>query len=258
VAWCGLAHPAIQAAMATLPASPRGTASLEIRTDGTRVVASVHASQPRFRGGLATELRRLALPVDAVAVDGRAVLGDPRLRLTVAGITHELSPETFTQVQLDTNQALVEAVRAEVLGMGAEAVLDLYAGCGNLGLPLAAAGLPLTSIEQAGSASADARRTADAHGLQVDIRTGDAGAFQAGDAFFDVAVLDPPRAGAPGLVARLLLTRPKGIVYVCCNPAVLARDLRPALQGGYRITRLQAFDMFPLTEHVEILAVLQR
>ena len=116
----------------------------------------------------------------------------------------------------------------------------------------------MVQIEQGRSSVEDARRTARRHGLEVTIRCGDAGRFEAGDAFFDVAVLDPPRSGAPGLLPQLLLTRPRGIVYVACSPEALARDLAPALQAGYRLERLEIFDMFPQTEHVEVLSVLSR
>lgn len=258
VAWCGLAHPRLQATMAALPPMPDGCGPVELRTDGQRVVLAARSLKPRFRNRLGAELRKLELPVDAVALDDRPLVGDPTITLQVAGITHRLGPGTFTQVQPDTNEALVLAVRDEARRLEATAVLDLYAGCGNLGLPLAALGMSLTGIESSPSACADARRTAAAHGLRADLRQGDAGAFRAGDAFFDLAVLDPPRAGAEGVLAQVVLTRPRGVVFVCCNPGYLARDLKPALDAGYRLVRLQAFDMFPLTEHVEVLAVLER
>lgn len=256
VAWCGLAHPAIQAVLPTLPPMPRGLGDAELRTDGDRVVLAAHSRGPRFRKTLAADLRKLALPVHGVASDGQTVQGDPTLSLRVGGITHQVGPDSFTQVHLDTNAALVAAVMEEAAG--ATAVLDLYAGCGNLSLPLALAGAQLTMIEASAPSCSDARRTAKAHGLTVDVRQGDAGRFQAGDAFFDLAVLDPPRAGAPGVLAQVVTTRPSTIIFVCCNPGHLARDLRPALESGYAITRLQAFDMFPLTRHVEVLAVLRR
>ncbi|MCK6505701.1 RsmD family RNA methyltransferase [Myxococcota bacterium] len=227
---------------------------------------AAQASRPRFAKGLAAALRALELPVEGLAVDGRAVQGDATLSLSAGGVTHQVGPAAFTQVHLDVNRQLVAAVQqavADLVGRAAGdlrgvAVLDLYAGYGNLGLPLCRQGATLAMIESNPAACQDARRTAAALGLPVDVRAGDAGAFRAGDAFFDVAVLDPPRAGADRLLSQVIVTRPQGIVFVSCNPGHLGRDLRPALQAGYRLETVQAFDMFPLTPHVEVLAVLRR
>ncbi|RME25378.1 MAG: hypothetical protein D6798_09110 [Deltaproteobacteria bacterium] len=259
VAWCGLAHPRLNSLLAALPPLPTDLASVELRTDGERTVLAGTTRRPRHAGGVSSQLRRLDLPVDGIAVNGRRVRGDVDLRMRVDGIEHRLGPTTFTQVQRDTNDRLVAVVSAAVEALEGCSLLDLYAGCGNLSFGMAARGLDrLTTVESAPGAVADARRTARAHGLAVDIRTGDAGAFAAGDAFFDVAILDPPRAGAPGVLAQLCLTRPRGIVYVCCNPRILERDLRPALEAGYRLRSLTPLDMFPLTEHLELVAVLAR
>ena len=75
---------------------------------------------------------------------------------------------------------------------------------------------------------------------------------------FDVAVLDPPRAGAQGVVARLVRNRPRALVYVSCNVAAAARDLREATREGYRLTGLTAFELFPRTRHVEAVIVAER
>jgi tRNA/tmRNA/rRNA uracil-C5-methylase (TrmA/RlmC/RlmD family) len=74
----------------------------------------------------------------------------------------------------------------------------------------------------------------------------------------DVAVLDPPRAGAgPDVLTALLALRPRAVAYVSCDPAALARDLRAALDAGWRLARLRAFDCFPMTQHVETVALLE-
>lgn len=266
VGWCGLLHPRLADALAAMPPLPPELAQAELRTDGARVVLAAQASRPRFAKALGTALRALDLPVDGLAVDGRAVQGDATLSLSAGGVTHQVGPEAFTQVHLEVNRQLVGAVQqavADLVGrvpgaLRGVAVLDLYAGYGNLGLPLCLQGATLTMLESNPAACKDARRTAAALGLTVDVRQGDAGAFRAGDAFYDVAVLDPPRAGADRLLSQVIVTRPQGIVFVSCNPGHLGRDLRPALQAGYRLESVQAFDMFPLTPHVEVLAVLRR
>ena len=112
--------------------------------------------------------------------------------------------------------------------------------------------------QRAGGALRDAQATAARHGLSVQTIARPAERLRAGEVFFDVALLDPPRAGARGLMRTLLVTRPRAIVYVSCNPQTLGRDLKPALAAGYRLTRLTGFDFFPQTPHVEALAVVER
>jgi tRNA/tmRNA/rRNA uracil-C5-methylase (TrmA/RlmC/RlmD family) len=71
-------------------------------------------------------------------------------------------------------------------------------------------------------------------------------------------VLDPPRAGAGNkVIGQLLTLRPKQMVYVACDPVALARDLKPLLEGGYELTEIKAFDLFPHTHHFETVAHLQ-
>lgn len=255
---CALLHPRLNEALPHLPPMPPGLAELELRTDGQRLVAAARARHPGRDPRLADALRALELPVDGLALDGRPLRGEVELRVEVEGIVHHLGPSTFYQVHLEVNRALVGRVRALVHEHRARAVLDLFAGCGNLGLPLARDGLSVCLIESHAPALADARRTAARHGLAPELRRADANAFRAGDAFFDLAILDPPRAGAPGLTGQLALTRPGAIIMLSCTPALLARDLGPALAQGYRLQLVEAFDMFPGTEHLEVLAVLER
>ncbi len=265
-----LARDEINAVLETLPPLP-GLGQVELRSDGERVVLSAWtprkgrgARNRRNRGSSGAQRRALAsLDLGAhrlagVALDGRVLAGDATTRLVVGGIEHRLAPGTFYQVNLDVNAALVDIVGKMVRSVGATALLDLYAGAGNLSLPLVQAGLSAVLVEQAGSSTADAEQTVRRLGLAAEVRTADAGRYEPGSAFFDVAILDPPRAGAPGLVKPLLLTRPRALVYVACNPAALARDLRPAREAGYRLARLEVFDMFPQTAHVEAVALVVR
>ena len=73
----------------------------------------------------------------------------------------------------------------------------------------------------------------------------------------DVVIMDPPRTGLAKGVAQTLLRRgPRRIVYVSCDAATFARDLKELLDGGYALGDLRAFDLFPMTEHVELVALL--
>lgn len=256
---CAIARPEINAVLGALPPLPPGLVAVELRTDGARTVL-VGERERRRAPALEEDLRALtAVPgLSGVTLGGRSVFGESRLHLAAGGVAHEVGPTVFFQVNLEVNALLVEAAREAALGLEPSAVLDLYAGYGNLGLPIAASGVPVTLWESESASVADARRAIARLGLPATAAQADASRFRAGDAFFDVAIVDPPREGAPGLLGQLVLTRPKGIVYVSCHPPSLSRDLRPALQAGYRLSHLAIFDMFPQTFHVETLAVLTR
>lgn len=258
---CPIARDEINAALAGLPPLPSGLERVELRSDGARVVLSAWSARrpgPALRSALAALPGVDGAALDGVALDGGAVAGETRLTLRAGGVEHEVGPAVFYQVNLEINALLVDAVLDATLALRPSGVLDLYAGTGNLGLPIASRGVRTTLWESDAAAIADARRTAKRSGLEVELRAADAASFRAGDVFFDVAVLDPPRAGAGAVLGQVLATRPRGLVLVSCNPTALARDLRLATNGGYRLSRFEVFDMFPQTSHAEVLVVLVR
>jgi 23S rRNA (uracil1939-C5)-methyltransferase len=257
---CPIAYPAINRCLAAAPSIPRQIDYVGFRTNGAEVVIDIE-THPRHREetrNWASQLQEADFGGAALAVNGKTVRGDTKLSLLVAGIEHRLSPGTFFQINLAMNASLVDTVLEAVAGFSPAQVLDTYAGAGNLSLPLAARGVGVTQIESHPSACADAKATAKRHGLTVDTRRQRAQDFQAGDAFFDVAIVDPPRAGAGALMPRLLMTRPSAVMMISCNPPTLARDVRAAEKCGYSLQRLEMFDMFPHTEHTECFGVLVR
>jgi len=257
VGTCGIARPEVREALTHLRAwaaehAEAPVRAAEIRSDETR---AVFALQGAGRGADLAEADAAAL--GAVALDGRVLHGDPTLHLHVGDLVLRASPNAFYQVNLEVNAALVGHVTARVAEVEPQRVLDLYAGIGNLGLPLARLA-PVVAVEIEGQATADLRANAEAAALPVEVRTAPVERFDPAQVAFDVAVLDPPRSGAPGVLDRLLLNRPRAIVYVACNPPVAARDCRAALKAGYRVTDVTCFEMFPDTHHVEAVVVLQR
>lgn len=269
------ARPELQALALKLPPLP-GFSGVELRTDGERIVlcgqSTARHGQQRGRRGVddrGTLARRLGDAIDALgpegaslgaSIDGRTVRGDPVLHPRVNGERLRVGPNSFFQVNLEINELMVKAVHERLLAEAPSRVLDLYAGMGNLSLGLAKKGVGLTLIESSPGSVGDATKTAAAWGLGpelVDIRRADAHRFTCGDAFFDVALLDPPRIGAARVLAELALTRPRLILYVSCNPHALAKDVEQALSAGYEITELVVFDMFPGTEHAEVLCALR-
>jgi 23S rRNA (uracil1939-C5)-methyltransferase len=230
-----LVRPEVAAAAAAIEAGGTATGEFELRSDGERVVVN---SERAFAG-----------PAD-LAVAGRTVRGDATL--VVDGL--RVSPGSFYQVNLELNRALVARVDALLRELAPAALLDLYGGVGNLSVGAARRGVPVTLVESSPDAVADARR--NLAGTAGRVVKGDAGRLRAGDHVADVILLDPPRAGAQGVLKEHALTRPRAFVYVSCDPVSLARDL--ASVEGYTLAHVEPWDMFPFADHVETLAVLLR
>jgi 23S rRNA (uracil1939-C5)-methyltransferase len=229
-----------------------GLRAAELATDGTRAVAWLEG---RVDSASVSELGH-------VAIDGRGVAGDPTLTLGVQGpagpLSLRVSPRSFTQVNAGINQLLVDWVVDRVRAASPERIVDLYAGIGNLTLPLAQLGVPVAAVELEGQATADLRFNAEQNGVHVAVHTGRVERFDLAQVPFDVAVLDPPRAGAGNAMERVLLHRPRRIVLISCHVPSAARDVRPALEAGYRLTEVRVFEMFVDTHHVETAIVLDR
>jgi len=215
----------------------------------------------RWQAG-AVEVAVAASGDTAVLADGRRVAGRSRLREVVLGRELRVSAGGFWQVHPRAAETLVDAVLGYAAVHNGEAVCDLYCGAGLFSVFLAEQVGPqgrVTAVESDVSAVADARR--NLHDLpQVDIRHGSVRAVLPGlSAPYDVVVLDPPRSGARsevvGGIARL---RPRRVVYVACDPAALARDIATFRRDGYQLSDLRAFAAFPMTHHVECVALLER
>lgn len=181
----------------------------------------------------------------------------------VGGIDFLVSPEAFFQTTVDGARALVTFVLSQVPPGGR--VLDLYCGSGLFTLPLAARGAQVTAVEENRSAIEDLEanlRLNHVEASRVRAITGRVESLvdRLARTAWDVVVLDPPRDGcAPGVLPAVFgeLAPPRA-VYVSCDPEVLARDLKTIAALGYRVTAVQAVDMFPHTSHIETVVVLDR
>jgi tRNA/tmRNA/rRNA uracil-C5-methylase (TrmA/RlmC/RlmD family) len=198
-----------------------------------------------------------------VAVDGTTRGGRGAVIERVLTEDFRVTGSGFWQVHPDSASTLVAAVLdAAQVGAG-DTVLDLYAGVGLFTTFLAAetgeSGTVL-SVESDPGGSRDARR--NLHDLpqvrlvgetvERALRQGALGERA------DVVVLDPPRTGAKKAVQGIVDLAPRRIVYVACDPAALARDLASFAARGYDLVGLRAFALFPMTHHVECVAVLER
>ena len=231
---CRIAHPLVDEAGVTRRTWP-GAGSVEVS-------ASVATGE------------RLVLP------DGR---GDGVLTEVVDGRAFRVTGGGFWQVHPGAAATLLAAVMQGLQPQPGDTALDLYGGVGLFAARLAEAVGPtgrVTLVESDRVAVADARHNlAGLAAVRVErgrvdhvlrrLRTGRA----------DLVVLDPPRSGAGRAVVDLVArqVRPRRVAYVACDPAALARDLTWFAERGYRLKGLRAFDIFPMTHHVECVALLE-
>jgi 23S rRNA (uracil1939-C5)-methyltransferase len=177
-----------------------------------------------------------------------------------AGLTFQIRPDTFFQVNTEQAEAALQVILGELNLQGNETILDAYCGIGTLTLPLARRVRQAIGLEIQPEAVQQAALNAALN--QLDNVTFQVGRVEALlptlEVQPDVVVLDPPRKGCDrAVVAALLEIEPQHIVYVSCNPATLARDLRALCESGrYELQRVQPADFFPQTAHVECVAFL--
>jgi 23S rRNA (uracil1939-C5)-methyltransferase len=163
---------------------------------------------------------------------------------------------TFMQAHLVGNQALIEQI---IRGArGAQRILELYSGSGNLSVPLALDDPQRTLLcIEADPRSIETLNTyTKMHDLNITARAERVTQLPEGD--FDHIILDPPRAGASELMATLATSTAQVITYVSCHPATLARDLKHLRVAGWRLAHAQLFHLFPHSGHVEVYVRLER
>lgn len=211
----------------------------------------------------------------AVLVDGELKAGSRRLteQVTVAGreFTYGVDANGFWQVHREAPVALadhvIDLVRGEMDGAVSAVLWDLYSGSGLFTLPLATMVAERTrvfSVEGGDVAVKSQQRNLRALDLNdVDVRCGDVSRtlahVPAHLAHPDVVVLDPPRAGAHVKVCRQIAeAAPRAIVYIACDCTSLARDTATLTGLGYELADIHAYDIYPMTHHVETVALFRR
>jgi len=198
--------------------------------------------------------------IDLVAGDdgrvGSSLSMPPAVRQRIAGFELELEAGVFSQANPAMADRLVRRALGEERG---EQAVDLYAGSGLFSLPLAARFGSVEAVESDERAVRLGMRNARANGI-ANVRWSRARVrdwLEAAPRGLrpDLVLLDPPRAGAgPEVVDRILDLAPRRIVYVSCDPATWARDLRRFVERGSTILEIAAVDLFPRSYHVEALA----
>jgi 23S rRNA (uracil1939-C5)-methyltransferase len=189
----------------------------------------------------------------------------PPLTYAVDGgrVAIEFGPVDFIQINREINASMVAAALELLVPMVSDTALDLFCGLGNFTLPLARRTARVVGVEGDAALVAKAARNAVRNGL------GNAAFFKDNlfeptqfgawaNERYDLVLLDPPRAGAAALLARMAHWRPRRLVYISCHPGSLARDAENLVYTlGFKLTCAGVMDMFPQTTHVESIAVFE-
>jgi 23S rRNA (uracil1939-C5)-methyltransferase len=194
----------------------------------------------------------------------RTVWGSDYITDTLCGLNFHISPLSFYQV----NRAQAEwlyTIAAEYAGLtGSETLLDLYCGTGTIGLSMAKNAKRVVGVEVVEQAVEDARKNAELNGIEnaeflcMDAAKAASMLKNRGERP-NVVVLDPPRKGCDAeLIEAVAKMSPERIVYVSCDPATLARDLKLFAEKGFAPQKLTPVDMFPRTAHVESVCLLTK
>lgn len=256
---CPLLHPLLQDLFDSLDIELPGLRRLSLRagvnTGEQMIIFETEGDDPPE---LETEL-----PVSCVLLlaDGVPVtlLGSPYIHERLAGKTYRISAPSFFQVNTDQTETLISLVCAYLNPAPESVVLDIYCGVGTFALAVAEKAKQVMGIESNAAAIADAQANAAGrnnvlfiHGFAEEI-------LPTLDVQAPLALVDPPRSGMDKrALATLVELVPMRIVYVSCDPATLARDVKWLLAAGYRLCEVQPIDMFPQTYHIECVALLER
>lgn len=195
----------------------------------------------------------------------KTLWGKPYITDYIGDIKYQISPLSFYQVNPIQTRALYETALKYAGLNGEETVWDLYCGIGTISLFLAQKAKQVYGVEIVPQAIEDARKNAEInHITNAEFFVGAAEEilpkkYKEDSVYADVIVVDPPRKGCEeSLLDTILAMAPKRIVYVSCDPATLARDLKYLCDKEYQISKIQVVDQFGHSVHVETVILLQR
>ena len=194
----------------------------------------------------------------------KPIYGPGFIKEQLCGCTFRISPKSFFQVNSVQTKVLYQTA-IDFAGLtGKEIVIDAYCGTGTIGLAAAKHAGRVIGVELNKDAVRDAKMNARENKItNTEFYQGDAGEFMAAIAAdgqkADVVFMDPPRSGSDEkFLSSVVTLKPERVVYVSCGPDTLARDLKYLVKNGYEVKRIQPVDMFPWTEHVETVCLLER
>ncbi len=194
----------------------------------------------------------------------RILYGSGTVIKTLGDLQFTVSHHSFFQVNAPMAEKLYEKGLSLLGDISDKTVFDLYCGIGSISLFLARKAKKVIGVEIVPEAVEDAKKNAARNGIKnAEFYAGDAFAvtdklLQEGESAH-IAVVDPPRKGcSPELLDTLLHMYPEKILYISCNPATLARDVKFLTENGYRYGTVYPYDLFPQTNHVESVVLLKR
>lgn len=192
----------------------------------------------------------------------RPVFGESYIEDELLGKKFRISAQSFYQVNPEQTENLYQTAIELADLQPDEVVIDAYSGIGTIGISIADHVKQVREIEIVPEAIADAKINAKLnHVTNIDFTVGKAEEilpeWVEKDQAMDILIVDPPRKGLqPEFIEAVLKAKPKKLVYISCNPATLARDLRLLIDGGYTGTTTQPVDMFPMSNHIESVTAL--
>ena len=273
---CPIAHPLVNQIISSLRKAAPSFFQMEeieinVSPEQGKGILILHPLSPhQGMKHLVKEFLQTHPHLKGIAVMGKKRLilfGDPYLNFTISLnqrrekniLRLRTSPESFFQVNLEQNQALIQKVLEFSDVNEGERVLDLYSGVGNFTLPLAIASQKIWGIEESLTALEDARFNAARNGIEncnfIHGRVEDILKHWSGERP-DLILLDPPRTGCKKILDQVVRLKPKKIVYVSCEPTTFSRDLRLFSEARYHLQRLSLVDMFPQAYHMEVVGLL--
>ncbi len=236
------------------------------------LVASLRALYPGDAGGVAPHMASISVSVNREQTNvimGKEVIhlyGPGYITDYIGNVCYRISPLSFYQVNPVQTRRLYGTALAYAGLTGEETVWDLYCGIGTISLFLAQRAKKVYGVEIIPQAIDDARANAALNGItNAEFFVGKAeevlpAQYAGNHIYADVIVVDPPRKGCdPACLDTILKMRPARVVYVSCDSATLARDLRYlCADGAYRLEKVQAVDMFGGSGHVETVVLLSK
>jgi len=188
--------------------------------------------------------------------------GEPVIREEVRGIEYKIGPECFFQVNISGLEEIIDLVR-EFAGADNNLVVDAHCGVGMFTLQVADISSAVLGIDISPPAVKLAQSNAKDNGIANALFNTNRACYLLGEqlrhAGVDLVILDPPRQGCEKADLRgLISAQPEKVIYVSCNPTTMARDLHELVNAGYELLRLAMVDMFPMTYHLEVVALCAR
>ena len=191
------------------------------------------------------------------------IYGPGFIKDTLCGLTFRISSKSFYQINPLQTEVLYKEALSTIDFTGDEVIIDAYSGIGTIGLIASKKVKKVIGVELNKDAVKDAIKNAKINNIEnVYFENKDAGLYMVELAEkndkIDVVIMDPPRSGSDeNFLSSLLKLKPKYVIYISCNPETQARDLDYLIKD-YSVEKIKLVDMFPQTNHVECIALIQR